>query len=83
MSQNLPDLSSLSFEQAMRELETIVRKLESGQGELENSINDYERGNALKEYCQAKLAGAKMKVEKIITSSDGKISTAPFEENKE
>jgi exodeoxyribonuclease VII small subunit len=73
------DIKEMSFEQAMRELETIVRKLESGQGELETAIKDYERGNALKEHCQNRLMQAKMKVEKIISTPDGQITAAPFE----
>ncbi len=76
------DIAKMSFEQALKELETIVRKLEAGQGELESSIADYERGTALKEHCQKKLADAKMKVEKIIIQSDGKIKTAAFDEEK-
>ena len=67
------DISAMSFEQAMRELEEIVRKLEAGHGELEESINYYERGNALKAHCQKKLADAKMKVESIVQNADGKI----------
>jgi len=74
------EISTMSFEAAMRELETIVRKLESGQGELDNAIADYERGNQLKAHCQSRLANARMKVEKIIASPEGSITTAPFEE---
>ena len=48
----------MSFEQALKELEVIVRKLEAGHGELESSIADYTRGTALKEHCQKRLAGA-------------------------
>jgi len=72
-------IASMSFEQALKELEIIVRKLETGQGELESSIADYTRGTALKEHCQKKLADAKMKVEKIIQTADGKITTAPLD----
>jgi exodeoxyribonuclease VII small subunit len=76
------DIKSLSFEQALLELEAIVRKLETGQGALENSIEDYERGTLLKAHCQKKLADAKMKVEKIITTMDGKTAVAAFDEEK-
>lgn len=69
----------MSFEQAMGELETIVRKLETGQGALESSIQDYERGTLLKAHCQKKLMDAKMKVEKIVGMADGTIGTAPFD----
>jgi exodeoxyribonuclease VII small subunit len=73
------DIASMSFELALKELETIVRKLESGQGELEASITDFERGTALKEHCQKKLMDARMKVEKIIQNANGTISTQPFD----
>jgi exodeoxyribonuclease VII small subunit len=76
------DIADLSFEQALKELELIVRKLEAGQGELENSIADYARGTALKEHCQRKLSEAKMKVEKIVKTADGSIATQPFDEEK-
>ena len=75
------DIVSLSFEQALRELETIVRKLETGQGELEGAIADYERGTALQAHCQKKLADAKMKVEKIVQSAGG-LATAPLDAEK-
>lgn len=73
-----PDLSKLSFEAAMKELETIVRALESGQADLDKAIADYQRGSALKGHCLAKLAEAKLKVEQIQVSADGSISTTPF-----
>ena len=76
------DIASMSFEQALKELEAIVRKLEAGQGELENSILDYERGNLLKAHCQKKLADARMKVEKIIQSADGKVAVGAFDQEK-
>jgi exodeoxyribonuclease VII small subunit len=76
------DIASMSFEQALKELEAIVRKLEAGQGELENSILDYERGNMLKAHCQKKLTDAKMKVEKIIQSADGKLAVAAFDQGQ-
>jgi len=81
-TENQKDIASMSFEQALKELEAIVRKLEGGQGELEGSIADYARGTALKEHCQKKLADAKMKVEKIMQTADGKIATVPFDGEK-
>lgn len=68
----------VSFEQALKELEAIVRKLESGSGDLESSINEYVRGTELKDFCQKKLADARLKVEKIIKTKDG-VSTQPFD----
>ena len=72
----------MSFEQALKEFEGIVRKLEGGQGELETAIADYERGIQLQNHCQAKLAAAKMKVEKIVQASDGKLSAVPLDAEK-
>lgn len=69
-----------SFEQALKELEAIVRKLESGSGDLEASINDYVRGTELKEYCAKKLADARLKVEKIVKTQAGGIAVQPFDE---
>ena len=72
------DISALSFEAAMKELESIVRALESGSADLDKAIADYGRGNALKEHCLAKLAEAKLKVEQINVKADGSISTTAF-----
>ena len=66
------DISALSFEQALAQLEAIVAKLESGQAELEASIDLYERGAALKAHCEARLRQAQLKVEKITLGADGK-----------
>ncbi|MFZ5835894.1 MAG: exodeoxyribonuclease VII small subunit [Pseudomonadota bacterium] len=68
---------SLSFEAALRELESIVARLESGQVDLEESISIYERGSQLKAHCDAKLKDAQAKVEKIVVSGDGAISAVP------
>ena len=72
------DIASLSFEAAMKELETIVKALESGNADLDRAINDYQRGNALKEHCLSKLAEAKLKVEQIAAKADGSMTTKPF-----
>ena len=67
----LPDVASLSFEQAFSELETIVRRLEQGTSSLDNAISAYERGAALKRHCEAKLREAREKVEKITLDASG------------
>jgi exodeoxyribonuclease VII small subunit len=72
------DISTMTFEQALAELEAIVRRLEGGQGELEKSIEDYTRGNALRAHCQAKLKDAQLRVDKIIKQTDGTLATEPF-----
>jgi len=71
------DIVSLSFEDALKELEGIVQQLERGQVKLDEAITAYERGALLKRHCEQKLAEAKMKVEKIVFASDGSVSTQP------
>ncbi len=73
------DVEKLSFEQALAELEGIVEKLEAGDVDLEESIAIYERGTLLKAHCEAKLAAAKAKVEKITLSADGTVSAEPVD----
>jgi exodeoxyribonuclease VII small subunit len=70
---------ALSFEQALKELEAIVRKLEGGSADLDTSIQDYMRGTELKQFCQQKLADARMKVETILKAQDGSLTTKPFD----
>ena len=65
------DLSGLSFEQALAELERIVAELESGQAPLEQSIERYERGARLKAHCESKLEAARLRVEKIVVGPNG------------
>ncbi len=66
------DISAMNFEKALAELETIVAKLESGKVDLEESIKIYERGEALRKHCEAKLAEAEARIEKITLSPQGK-----------
>ena len=73
------DISGLTFEQALTELESIVSKLESGQAPLEESIAAYERGAALKAHCEAKLEAARLKVEKIVLGPGGPTGVEPAE----
>ena len=65
------DIASMSFEDALRELEQIVHKLEAGDVPLEDSIRIYERGAALKAHCETKLKEAELTVEKIVLGPDG------------
>ena len=71
MAKKPDDIAKLSFEKALAELEDIVRKLESGEAELEESITLYERGAALKAHCDKKLKSAQEKIEKIVIGADG------------
>jgi exodeoxyribonuclease VII small subunit len=75
------DISQLSFEQALAELERIVSELESGKAELERSIDAYERGARLKAHCEAKLKAAQLRVEKIIVAPSGQVTSEPAEFN--
>ncbi len=75
-----PDISALTFEQALAELETIVSELESGQAPLERSIGIYERGAALKALCEKRLEEARLRVEKIVMQG-GQASAEPAEFN--
>ncbi|HEY1933607.1 MAG TPA: exodeoxyribonuclease VII small subunit [Acetobacteraceae bacterium] len=75
----LPDVSSMSFEDALAELEQIVRGLESGQQKLEDAINAYERGVALRRHCESKLEEAETRVQVIVQRADGTLTTRPSE----
>ena len=79
MSDKTTDVSALSFEDALSELEQIVRALESGQQKLEDAITGYERGAALRRHCEAKLAEAEARVAAIVEHADGTLSTRPIE----
>lgn len=76
-----PTISDLPFEQALKELEAIVSKLEQGSVDLEQSIQIYERGEALKKHCEKLLAVAEKKIEKIRLSADGTAVGAEAIEN--
>ncbi len=75
-------VETLSFETALAELEMIVRDLETGKTSLEDSINAYERGVALRTHCEKKLREAQAKIEKITVNADGSVSVKPFEEQE-
>jgi len=72
-----PDIAKLSFEDALKELEGIVKKLEEGKGKLDEAIDAYARGALLKRHCEAKLAEAEARIDKIVIGPDGTVSTAP------
>jgi exodeoxyribonuclease VII small subunit len=65
------DIKEMSFERALKELEGIVGRLERGDVELEESINIYERGEALKKHCEKLLKDAEARIEKITLKPDG------------
>ena len=71
------DVHKMSFEEALDELETIVRELESGKTKLDTAIEAYERGAALKAHCDTKLREAQTKIDRIAREADGTISSEP------
>lgn len=74
------DIAAMSFEDAMKALEQVVRDLESGNVELEKSIALYERGAVLKAHCEKKLKDAEEKVAKITLGENGQpAGTTPVE----
>lgn len=76
----MSDVNDMSFEDALRELEQVVGKLERGEVPLDESIALYERGAALKKRCEAKLKEAEEKVAKLTLDGDGTpTGTAPLD----
>jgi exodeoxyribonuclease VII small subunit len=80
MSDQAPPISELSFEAALRRLEEIVRRLESGDASLDESIELYGEGDRLRQQCEARLQAAQARIEKIHIGRDGQpAGTAPFD----
>ncbi len=74
------DIDSLSFEAALKELEGIVARLETGDAALDDSITLYIRGEALRSQCEKQLKDAQARIEKITLGPDGSVTgTAPFD----
>ncbi len=71
-----PDIAALSFEEAMAELEKLVRRLEDGSAKLDDAIGAYERGALLKLHCEAKLREAEARIQKITLDGEGKPSVS-------
>jgi exodeoxyribonuclease VII small subunit len=72
-------LAGLTFEAALERLEGIVRRLEAGEVDLEESIRIYEEGVKIKAFCEKKLGEAQERVEKIVLAPDGGVKTEPTE----
>lgn len=80
MDEGKTELAEMSFEDALRALEQVVRRLESGEVPLEESIALYERGEKLRAHCQARLDAAQARIEAIVQGADGKpTGTVPFD----
>ncbi len=72
-------IENMNFEDALRELEMIVEKLERGDATLDESITIYQRGAKLKAHCEGKLKDAQLKVEKIVLDNKGNTAMQPFD----
>ena len=71
------DIAAMNFEDALAELEQIVRRLEGGQVKLDEAIQSYERGAQLKRHCEKKLNEAQQRVDRIVIGPEGAISVEP------
>lgn len=65
------EVATLSFEDALAELESIVARLEQGKGSLADAIADYERGTALRQHCEARLGEAEARIQAIVEGPSG------------
>ena len=68
-------IEKMSFESALAELEEIVRKIDTGQEDLANAVESFERGVLLKKHCESMLKNAKLKIEKITNATDTELQT--------
>lgn len=76
----MEDLQNLSFEEALAELEKIVRELETGRTKLDDAINSYEKAILLKKLCEDRLKNAQLTIEKLEVSANGEMKYSEFEE---
>ena len=72
------EIRDLSFEEAITQLETIVRELESGRTKLDDAVIAYEKAVALKKFCETKLKDAQLKIEKIEISPSDEVKISEF-----
>jgi exodeoxyribonuclease VII small subunit len=80
MGQDVDAIDALSFEEALRRLETIVHRLESGEETLDVAIGLYAEGDALRAQCEKRLADAQARIEKITLGRDGQpAGVQPFD----
>jgi exodeoxyribonuclease VII small subunit len=77
-NESINDVAQMCFEDALAELESIVRRLEEGAGKLEEAILAYERGIALQRHCDAKLQEAQSRVDRIVLGRNGAVTSEPI-----
>lgn len=77
------EITAMSFEEALAELETVVERLDTGNVSLQDSIKLYERGNELRKFCEKQLNDAELKIRALSQDENGQISakdaTSEFE----
>ena len=80
MVETAKNIAGMSFEDALRALEEVVRKLETGEVPLDESITLYEDGEKLRKHCQARLDAAQARIEKVVAGEGGKaVGTEPLD----
>jgi len=72
------EIAEMNFEQALAGLEAIVRRLDSGEVELDAAVAAFERGVLLKRHCEKKLAEARERVDQITQTPDGGLALSPL-----
>ena len=77
------NLEKLSFEDALIQLENIVRELEAGKIKLDDAVEAYEKATALKKFCEEKLKAAQLKIEKINVEPNGSVTISDFDKVEE
>ncbi len=77
------NLEKLSFEDALIQLENIVRELEAGKIKLDDAVEAYEKATALKKFCEEKLKAAQLKIEKINIEPNGNVTVSDFDKVEE
>lgn len=77
------DIKDLSFEEALSQLENLVRELESGRIKLDDAVVAYERAVSLKKLCENKLKAAQLKIEKIEIAPDGEMKLGKLDNIEE
>ncbi|GAB4162225.1 MAG: exodeoxyribonuclease VII small subunit [Rickettsiaceae bacterium] len=68
-------IEKMTFEEALAELEEIVRKIDTGQEDLANAVTSFERGVMLKKHCETMLKNAKLKIEKVTSTNGTELQT--------
>ncbi len=74
----MEEIEKLSFEEAISQLENIVRELESGRIKLDDAVSAYEKAVKLKQLCESKLKAAQLKIEKLEITPDDKVKSSEF-----